>query len=123
MSGRIPTTSSARTTSEREPELAAVFGVATVIVTVVDGFPGTMLPGLNDAVARSGSPEAERVTGAERLPRTFTTNEKFAESPELIVWVVALLAARLKSIGPFGGVFTINNIVADRLGWKLRSPE
>jgi hypothetical protein len=119
----MPSTSSASTIGSRELEFAAVLGVATVIVTVVEGLPGTTLPGLNEAVARSGRPEAERVTGAERLPCTFTTNEKFTESPELIVCVVALLAASLKSTGPLGGVFTINNIVADRLGSKLRSPE
>jgi hypothetical protein len=74
---------------------------------------------LNDAFAKSGRPEAEKVTGPGRLPCTFTTNEKFAELPAFTVWVVALLAARVKSTGPLGGVFTRNNIVDDRLGSKL----
>jgi hypothetical protein len=121
--GRMPSIRRASTTGERELAYLAVFGVATVIITVVDGLPGTTLPGLNDTVARSGRPEADRVTGAERLPCTFTKNEKFAEAPEVIVCVVALLAARLKSPGLLGGVFTKNKLVGDRLGSKLRSPE
>lgn len=47
---------------------AVVLGVAIVIVKRPEEVPGTMLPGLNDAVARSGSPEADSVTGDDRLP-------------------------------------------------------
>ena len=114
-SGKMPARSSASTTEDRAFHFAAVFGVAIVIVTAVEGLPGTTLPGLNEAVARSGRPEAARVTGAVRLPFVFTTKEKLAESPELIACVVALLGAIVKSTGPLGDVFTMNNIAADRL--------
>jgi hypothetical protein len=101
----------------------AVFGVAMVIVNAPEAVPGGMLPGLKEAVARSGSPDAERVTGLERVPWVLTTKEKLAELPETIVWVVALLEAKVKSAGPDCGAVTVNSVEGELLDRKFVSPE
>jgi hypothetical protein len=78
-----------------------------------------MLPGLNEAFARSGKPAAESVTGLDNSPVICTENEKFAESPEWIVCAVAPLGASVKSALPTGGVPTVNNNVEEVLGSKF----
>jgi hypothetical protein len=116
-------------TSTRKParsaprENWAVFGVEIVIVKSPDAVPAGTLPGLNDAVARSGNPEADRLTGLDRLPCVWTTKEKLAELPETMVWVVALLDPKVKSPGSCAGAPTVNSAVGEVLDRKLGSPE
>jgi hypothetical protein len=94
-----------------------------VIVNAPEAVPGGTLPGLKEAVARSGSPEAERVMGLESVPWVLARKEKLADAPERIVCVVALLGARMKSAGSDGGVLTVNSVEGEVLGRKFASPE